>query len=470
MEIRRVSFIEAKSPGNHIFSKFPIPRVGTILLSTILRDRGYEVKAFIEDVGRPDWGFIESSDIVCISTLTSTAPRAYKIAERMKAKGIPVVMGGAHTTFLPEEALKYADYVLRGEADISITELFDYLEYGRPSINAIDGLSYKDAAGNCLHNQDSGRMMNLDSLPVPDVKLVQEWDSMKIYPISTSRGCPFDCKFCSVIRVFGRQYRFNSVQHALGEIKYACSNTKDNIFFVDDNFSANRKRTKELLRAVIAEGIKPFWSAQVRTDVAKDEELLRLFADSGCHMLYIGFESINPVTLESYNKGQSLDEIVRCIKTVQAHGIQIHGMFVLGADTDNVDTIRKTADFAMNLGIDTVQFMILTPLPGTPFFFEMRDSGRLLHTDWSKYDAHHVIYKPALMRPQTLHVETFKAMGRFYSWKYILRHAAKLDFFHAAVGFYGKRAVREALDEAKEYFAALSAVLDMDAPEAHAVA
>ncbi|KWT75939.1 B12-binding domain-containing radical SAM protein [Candidatus Magnetominusculus xianensis] len=466
MKIKRISFIEAKSPGNHIFSKFPIPRVGTILLSTILRDRGYEVKAFIEDVGRPDWAFVESSDIVCISTLTSTAPRAYKIAERVKARGIPVLMGGAHTTFMPEEALVYADYVLRGEADDSITELFDYIEHGKPSINNISGLSYKDTAGNFQHNPDSSRIKDLDSLPIPDVKLVQEWDRMRIYPISTSRGCPFDCKFCSVIRVFGRQYRFNSVEHSLREIKHACTNNKTNIFFVDDNFSANKKHTKELLKAVIAEGIKPFWSAQVRTDVAKDEELLRLFADSGCHMLYIGFESINPVTLESYNKGQSLDEIVRCIKTVQAHGIQIHGMFVLGADTDDVDTIRKTADFAINLGIDTVQFMILTPLPGTPFFFEMQHSGRLLHTDWSKYDAHHVNFKPTLMKPQTLHIETFKAMGRFYSWKYIAKHVAKLDFFHVAVGFYGKQAVKQALDEAKDYFASLSSVLDC--PEAHA--
>ncbi|MCG6551358.1 MAG: B12-binding domain-containing radical SAM protein [Candidatus Magnetominusculus sp. LBB02] len=468
MEIKRVSFIEAKSPGNHIFSKFPIPRVGTILLSTILKGRGYEVKAFIEDVGRPDWAYIESSDIVCISTLTSTAPRAYKIAERIKAKGIPIIMGGAHTTFMPDEALAYADYVLRGEADHSIVKLFDYLEHGKPAINSIEGLSYKDPAGNCLHNPDSSRITDLDALPIPDVKLVQEWDRMKIYPISTSRGCPFDCKFCSVIRVFGRQYRYSSVEHSLREIKDACVNSKENIFFVDDNFSANKKRTKELLRAIIAEKIKPSWSAQVRTDVAKDEELLRLFSDSGCHMLYIGFESISPETLAGYNKGQSLDEIVRCIKTVQAHGIEIHGMFVLGADTDNVDTIRKTADFAINHGIDTIQFMILTPLPGTPFFFEMQQAGRLLHTDWSKYDAHHVNFKPTLMKPQTLHMETFKAMGRFYSWKYIAKHAAKLDFFHTAVGFYGKWAVKQALEEAKDYFAGLSAALD--SPEAHATA
>jgi radical SAM superfamily enzyme YgiQ (UPF0313 family) len=114
MTIRRVSFIEAGSPGLHIFSRFPIPRLGAVLLSTILRERGYEVKAFIEDVAEPDWSFIESSDLVCISTITSTATRAYKIGKRLKALGIPVIMGGAHPTFLPDEALEYADFVIRG--------------------------------------------------------------------------------------------------------------------------------------------------------------------------------------------------------------------------------------------------------------------------------------------------------------------------------------------------------------------
>ena len=120
MVIRRISFIEAGSPGLHIFSKFPIPRLGAVLLSTILRGRGYEVKAFIEDIAEPDWSFIESSDLVCISTITSTAIKAYKMGERLKALGMPVIMGGAHPTFLPDEALEYADFVIRGEGEHSL--------------------------------------------------------------------------------------------------------------------------------------------------------------------------------------------------------------------------------------------------------------------------------------------------------------------------------------------------------------
>ena len=451
MVIKRVSFIEAGSPGLHIFSKFPIPRLGAVLLSTILKNRGYEVKAFIEDVAEPDWSFIESSDLVCISTITSTAIKAYQIGKRLKAMGITVIMGGAHPTFLPDESLKYADFVIRGEGEHSLVKLLEHLKKGTPALTGIKGLSYRDRDGRNVHNPSGEFIEDLDSLPEPDFSLVHKWDLSNTYPVSTSRGCPFDCKFCSVIRMFGRSYRFKSVEATLKELQYVASVSKATKFIVDDNFTADKKRAKEILRGMIAEGIKTRWSAQVRTDVARDPELLRLMADSGCHTLYIGFESINPRTLEAYNKKQGLEDIISCIRTVKDHGIHIHGMFVLGADTDDVETIHGTADFATGHGIDTVQFLILTPLPGTPLFHDMTVRGRLLHTDWSKYDVQHVVFKPQLMSPATLQIETFRAMARFYSWRYIVRHLARLDFHYAAIGIFGKTAVHKSLKASSAY-------------------
>jgi radical SAM superfamily enzyme YgiQ (UPF0313 family) len=451
MVIRRVSFIEAGSPGPHIFSKFPIPRLGAVLLSTILRDRGYEVKAFIEDVAEPDWSFIESSDLVCISTITSTAIKAYEIARRLKALGIPIIMGGAHPTFLPDESLEYADFVIRGEGEHSLVQLLAHMEKGTPALTGIKGLSYRDGDGRKVHNPSGEFIEDLDSLSEPDFSLVHKWNMSNTYPLSTSRGCPFDCNFCSVIRMFGRRYRFKSVEAALKELHYVASVSKATKFIVDDNFTADKRRTKEILRGMIAEGIKTRWSAQVRTDVARDPELLRLMADSGCHTLYIGFESINAGTLEAYNKKQGLEDIISCIRTVKDHGIHIHGMFVMGADTDDLETIRGTADFATGHGIDTVQFLILTPLPGTPLFHDMMEGRRLLHTDWSKYDVQHVVFKPRLMSPSALQIETFRAMARFYSWRYILRHLARLDLHYAAIGIFGKTAVRKSLNASYAY-------------------
>ena len=305
MVIKRVSFIEAGSPGLHIFSKFPIPRLGAVLLPTILRERGYEVKAFVENVAEPDWSFIESSDLVYISTITSTAIRAYRMAKRLKALDIPVIIGGTHPTFLPDEALEYADFVIRGEGEHSLVELLEYMEKGTPALTGIKGLSYRGRDGRIVHNTSREFIEDLDSLPEPDFSLVHNWNASNPYPLSTSRGCAYDCKFCSVIRMFGKSYRFKSVEATLKKLKHVASTSKAIKFIVDDNFAANKRRTKEILRGMIAEGIKTLWSAQVRVDVASDPELLRLMADSGCHTLYIGFESINPKTLEEYNKKQS---------------------------------------------------------------------------------------------------------------------------------------------------------------------
>ncbi|MGQ9801459.1 MAG: B12-binding domain-containing radical SAM protein [Candidatus Saccharicenans sp.] len=446
MNIKKISFLEAGSPGLHIFSKFPLPRLGAVLLSTVVRERGYNTRVFVEDLAEPDWPFIESSDLVGISTITSTAVRAYAIADRLRALGIPVVLGGPHVTFLAEEALEHADFVIRGEGENSLLELIAYLEKGKIALSDIKGLSYRGKDGRKYHNPPAEFIQDLDSWPEPDFSLVHKWKPYNIYPISTSRGCPYGCKFCSVIQMFGRKYRFKSVEATLRELKQAASVSKATKFIVDDNFAANHNRAKEILRGILAEKIKMCWSTQVRVDVARDRELVRLLADSGCHTLYIGFESINPATLQAYNKKQDPEDIVKCIRTLKDYSLHIHGMFVLGADTDNLDTIRKTADFARKQGIDTVQFLILTPLPGTPLFYELVDSRRLLHSDWSKYDAHHVVYKPASLSPVLLQIETFKAMASFYSWKYILRHLATLHFRYAAIGLFARTAIRKFLE------------------------
>jgi radical SAM superfamily enzyme YgiQ (UPF0313 family) len=451
MVIKRISFIEAGSLGPHGFSKFPMPRLGAVLLSTILRERGYEVKAFIEDLAEPDWAFIESSDLVCISVITPTAIKSYKFGKRLKSLGIPVIMGGPHPTFLPDDALEYSDFVIRGEGEHSLAELVEHMERGTPALTGIKGLSYRDREGRIVHTPSREFIEDLDSLPEPDFSLVHKWNSSNPYPVSTSRGCAYDCKFCSVIRMFGKSYRFKSVEATMKELKHVASVSKATNFIIDDNFAANKSRTKEILKGMVAEGIKMRWSAQVRTDVARDPELLRLMADSGCHTLGIGFESINPRTLEEYNKKQNREDIISCIRVVKDHRIHIHGMFVLGADTDDAETIYRTADFAKSFGIDTIQFLILTPLPGTPLFHDMMESGRLFHKDWSKYDVQHVVFQPRLMSPAALQIETFRAAGRFYSWKYILKHLAKLDFHYAAIGIFGKTTVDKLLKASSIY-------------------
>ncbi|MDH3259180.1 MAG: B12-binding domain-containing radical SAM protein, partial [Deltaproteobacteria bacterium] len=427
-----------------------LPRLGSILLATILKNLGYRTKVFIEDLAAPDWKQMEDADMVCISAISSTAIRAFQLAEKFSRLGIPVVLGGVHSTFLPEESLLYADYVVRGEGEETLVELLHHLNEGKP-LDSIRGLSFKNSNHEPVHNPDRELLGDLNEAPIPDFSIVYKWaEKAKVIPIATSRGCPFACRFCSVIPMFGRKYRFKSIDRVIEELR-AASSHKGHVFFIDDNFAANKKRTKTLLNAIIDNKIKFEWSAQVRTDVAKDPELLDLMKKAGCFAVYIGFESINPETLSLYNKGQGIEDIENSIRAVKDRSINIHGMFVLGSDTDDIKTIRNTAIFAKKLHIDSIQFMMLTPLPGTPVFDELKASGRLIHTDWSKYDAHHAVFEPKLMTAFELHIETLKAMSKFYSWPAIFRNVWQFDFFYAVVGLYGKKSVRKALAGTRKY-------------------
>ncbi len=444
---KSVYFLEPKSPGLHIFSAYHIPRLGTVLLATILKGMGYNTRVFIEDAATPDWKAFEDADIIGISTITSTAPRAYYFADKFRALGKTVIMGGPHPTFMPDEALEHSDFVVRGEGEDTLPELIHALE-GNGALEDINGLSYSRQGGN-VHNPDRSLIADLGRYPALDFSLVHGWTDRSIVPIATSRGCPFDCRFCSVISMFGRKYRFQSIDRVLDEIKSA--GEKPFVFFIDDNFTADKHRTKELLKRIIDEGVKLSWGAQVRTDAAADPELLRLMKKSGCTNVYVGFESINPSTLKLYNKKQGLEDVVESIRKFRGAGIRVHGMFVFGSDTDGPDTMRDTSRFARRMGIESVQFLILTPLPGTQVYREFKEQGRLLHSDWSRYDTMHTVFMPALMTPSELQRATFKAMAGFYSWRTIIKHLARFNFYCGMLSYYGKRTVRKAYEEGERY-------------------
>lgn len=421
----KITLIEPKSPGVHVYSRYKLPRLGLPLLGALVqRELGIRPTIYVQEISGLDWDDILSSDLVGISTITPTANEAYSILDRIKrASRVPVVMGGPHVTFLPEEALeKGADFVVRGEGEMAFLELVRALMEGRDDFHQVKGLSFKDG-GKVVHNPPQPPLHNLDELPWPDLTLIKDFHKIRILPIMTSRGCPYNCKFCSVTKMFGRRYRFRDTEDVLQELeKLHSMNPKATIFFYDDNFTAHVKRTKALLQGIIDRGIRIRWTAQARVEIYRDEELLDLMEKSGCLFLYLGLESINPRTLESYRKEQTVQDIAEAVKALHRHGIRVHGMFVLGSDDDDLRTIRETVRFARSMKLDTVQFLVLTPLPGTETFDELMREGRIFITDWSKYSGHHVVFQPKLMTPYELQKEgAVKSMHRFYSlwqcWK-----------------------------------------------------
>ncbi len=438
--MRRIVFVEPESPNLHIFSRFALPRLGSIILATMMRDRGWEASVVAEELAKLDLDALRSADLIGISTITSTAPRAYAIADALRERNLTVIMGGPHVTELPEEALEHADFVIRGEGEEALMRFVDEWE-GERFFARVPNLSYL-REGIAVHNSIGLPPTRLDDLPFPDFSLLEgglrSVAGMRTIPIQTSRGCPFDCSFCSVTGMFGRSYRHRSTANVIQELS-RYDKPGNFIFFYDDNFSASPPRAKELLAAMIAEGFTFRWSTQVRSDVARDEELVELMRRAGCHTVFIGFESVNPESLAEMNKRQSVEDIGKAIRVLRRHKINIHGMFVHGFDMDDWPAVERSVRFAKRARLTSCQFLILTPLPGTRFYREMVEAGRLRDRDWSRYDSHHVVFAPKRLSAPELQWAQIYSHKRLYSVSATVGRLFQGRFISFALSIYARR-------------------------------
>ena len=420
----KIRLIEPEPPGMHVWAKVLLPRLGLPIIAATLKQHGHDALIYSPQMAPIDWEDVNSADLVGLSSTTSTATTAYEFADRLRSRGIPVIVGGSHVTFMADEALEHADYVARGEGGEQIMlELAEALA-GSRELDTVAGLSFlRD--GVAVHNPLRERCADLDTLPFPDLKLLVGSEKLNTTPIMTSWGCPFACNFCSVTAMFGRKYRFRSAESVIAELE---DKRPTRVFFYDDNMAADKKRLKRLLQMMIDKDLHISWSAQVRSDVVRDRELLDLMQRAGCGLVYLGFESVNQETLDGYEKSQTVADIERAIKTLHEYGIKSHGMFVLGADTDSVQTVRNTVAFAIKNHIDTLMLNILTPLPGTPQYEELDAAGRIFDKRWELYDAHHVVFEPKLMTPYELQIEVLRGYMRFYSLRTWLRYIFTFQF------------------------------------------
>jgi radical SAM superfamily enzyme YgiQ (UPF0313 family) len=283
---------------------------------------------------------------------------------------------------------------------------------------------------------------DLDSIPYPDLSLLKPDPRRQKFPssipVQTSRGCPFDCSFCSVTAMFGKKYRFRSTENIIEELR-RYDHPKKAIFFYDDNFAANRERAKELLQAMIRERFKFQWTTQVRADFARDTELVGLMKKAGCHTVYIGFETVNPRSLDGMKKKQTVADLVRVAKVLRRHRIGIHGMFVLGFDEDDWPSVKKTVKFAKKSRLSTTQFLILTPLPGSEFYEKMSQENRLRFHDWALYDGHHVVFDPARFSLFDLQKAQMYCHKKFYSLKQMFRKILAGQWLSVGVAHYARR-------------------------------
>ena len=349
----------------------------------------------------------ETPDLACLTVWTMTAPQAYRMADDYRARGVPVVLGGVHPSLLPVEALRHADAVVSGEADTVFQTVL------------------ADAAAGRLQPLYKGTFQNMD-----DVPLNEEWaDILRTWPITryaplntlqTTRGCRFNCDFCSVIRINGRGSRHSSPERIIEEVK-VLKRTGQHIgefayvFFLDDDLAADLEFCGELCEAILQSGVKFRWGAQASIGLARNAELLAMASRSGLRTMFVGFEGIDRASLLECNKKNRPGEYGELVAKVHKAGAGIEGGFIFGFDSQGPDSFEETATFVDNIGVDVAHFSILTPYPGTATYARMLQDDRITSFDWKRYNMYSCVFEPARMTAEQLETGLATAYRAFYS-------------------------------------------------------
>lgn len=361
-----------------------------------------EVKLVDDRFERID--FDEPTDLVGITVRTHTALHAYEIADEFRKRGRKVVLGGLHPTFLPNEAKAHADAAVLGEAEGVWATLLEDLKHKK--LHPF----YKGKERPALQQKAWPRRDLLTGKPYVPVEMVE-----------TTRGCPFKCRFCSVTSFFGATYRFRPVEDVVAEIETLPHNR---VFFVDDNIVANPAYAKKLFRTLIP--LRICWFGQASVTMGQDEELLRLMRRSGCVLVSVGVESINPESLNQINKRWNIQiNYAETFKRIHDQGISVFASFVLGLDYDKSMTFERTLKFALEQKFSAAIFNALTPYPGTPLYEDLVQQGRMLLDRWwlHKEQIGRVVFQPNLMSPQELEEGVQAVTRKFYSYSSLFNRA-----------------------------------------------
>lgn len=342
------------------------------------------------------------ADLVAMTVETYTARRAYRIANAYRRRGVPVVMGGYHPTFVSEECLEYADSVVIGDAEGLWERLVDDFQQG-----ALQRM-YRQKGYPSLKGQRPDRSI---------------FEGKKYAPLSLvqfSRGCRFNCEFCSIRAFYGNSLRHRPVDEVVDEI-HRCG--RKHVFLIDDNLYSDADSARELFEALIPLGIN--WSCQVSIDVARDPELVRLMARSGCILALVGFESLNPDSLGQIGKGWNLkwQSYEDALSVFRDAGIMMYGTFVFGCDSDTRESFDRSVEFALRHKFFLANFNPLTPTPGASFYDRLVEEGRLLHDRWwldPSFRYGDATFVPKNMSSEDLIEGCYAVRTRFNTWRSIL--------------------------------------------------
>lgn len=389
----------------------------TLPLMAALTPQVHDITVIDENVEPVD--FDQDYDLVSITALTPTAPRAYEIADEFRSRGKKVVLGGVHPSLMADEAGRHADAVVIGESEDTWPQLLSDLQNG--------GMKSRYLAE---------AKPDLANLPFPRRDLMKRDAYLNIPKVETSRGCPFRCSFCSTTVFYGTRMRFRPVEDVIAEVRAA---EHSFVFFTDNNITANKKYAKRLFQALEPLGVH--WISQGSIDMADDRELMQLAIASGCAGMLVGFESLSEENIAEMGKNASnqVEEYEEKIRVFHEHQIGLIGCFVFGFDGDDQSVFKTTVDFIMRNNIDTPQLTVLTPYPGTALREELEAQGRIIHSRWEKYDVGNVTFIPRKMTADQLQAGYNWACEKVYShpaiFKRMMRSFSYFKSFYRPIVF-----------------------------------
>ena len=356
----------------------------------------------------------EPTDAVAIPVETYTAHRSYQIASEFRRRGVPVILGGFHPTLVPDEASRYGEAIVVGEAESVWHEVVDDLRH------------------RTLTRRYQGQRTDLAGLSV-DRALFHGKRYLPIGLVETGRGCRFPCEFCAIQTFFGQSYRSRPASSVLQELE-SLKGQKKLFFFVDDNFAGDIKAGKALLAELAR--LKLRWITQMSINAAHDEEFVFLLARGGCRGVLIGFESLNEDNLRQMNKrfNSMKSGYVGALANLRRYGIAVYGTFVFGYEHDDHHSFDEAVDFAQAEDMYIAAFNHLTPFPGTPLYKRLEQEGRLRYESWwldSNYRYNGLPFIPKKLSPEAVTQGCVAARRRFYSWRSILKRSLRNrdDFF-----------------------------------------
>ncbi len=396
---KRLLMIFPDFEGTPLAYRAFIPPLGLLTLAALTPPE-FEI-SFLDERNDPV-DFSATADVVAISAMTPQAARAYEIADSFRARGVPVVLGGAHASLMPDEALHHADAVVVGEAEDIWQKVLADLTAGRS-----EGIYV------CRRKPD------LSGLPFPRHDLLNEPNYLPIRSIQVTRGCPLNCEFCTVPKNFGREYRIRPIDEVLSEIE----RLPGHLYFVDDNLMIKRRSFTGLFARMSGMGKR--WTGMAPLAIASDKKYLRLLSASGCWSMYVDVGPWLSVGLRGdvASLKEQVSRSIGYIKELQDSGIKVMGSFVFGFDHDEEAIFERTLEFLLMSGIVEAEFLILTPYPNTPLSEKLEAQNRIIDRDWSRYNTTHAVFRPAHMTPEALEE------GVNYLWREFYRQKDRTDGF-----------------------------------------